>query len=277
MVSCMDVRGNQDVDQFPADSAIWTGSYETWSSCSHAGISLDLNLAQQSNFESARWIQRQLDMYELARVGTFPRMTFLPSVVSMLGVTRIVDFGGGSGWSYELLDPTDAENLDNYLVIEQPDVVHAMRSVVNISGEIQFADFDEISPCESSHSGLLYANSVIQYLPSHSDFQDVLERLRPEWVLFDDLQVSRGTEFFSLQRYYGNHIPTRFLELKELQDAMSQLGFVPSGTWLYPKTYSPNTVPRIVNTSSHLHSPSSPVSSLYRFMSDSVSGQASDE
>ena len=63
----------------------------------------------------------------------------------------------------------------------------------------------------------------------------------PDWILFDDLQVSTGCEFSSLQRYYGTHIPCRFLNFLNLVSEFRDAGYRLRGSWRYAKTYSDST------------------------------------
>ena len=110
---------------------IWSGHiYNTWEEACAAAE------ARLSDFTQERWLQRitgQLIDYrtlvsEVGIAATPPRPSNLSLVASLIGATSIIDFGGSSGWCYEMLNNTyiSASKLQ-YTVIETEDVVSFLR------------------------------------------------------------------------------------------------------------------------------------------------------
>jgi putative methyltransferase (TIGR04325 family) len=254
--------------QVAAVPPIWSGYFRSWEESVEAASILNSGTVA-SAFESNRWILRQLEMYDDAANAKFPRSSSLPQIACAVGATRIYDFGGGSGWPIELLGADTVERLETYVVIEQADVVAAMSAVDRISSTVEFAEVSTLAIDSSSAANLLYSNSAVQYVPSDEEFGDLLNRLRPEWVLLDDLQVSTGREFFSLQHYYGTYIPCRFFDEQAITQYLSQLGYRRLGTWGYAKTYALGVKPQLTDAGLTPDRIGAPVSMLLQLVKNS--------
>lgn len=254
---------NEGLDSGSSPLPVWSGYFESWEECLTTAAEKSVYPNNLRAFESKRWVNRQLAMYADASQGLYPRACALPSVSAAVLPKSIADFGGGSGWPSQLLDPRIRRRLSTYLVIEQEEVVAQMRPLSSQEGELRFTTL------KSLHSGLaepqdfLYSNSVIQYLESWSDFEVLLSALNPRWVLLDDVQVSSGREFLSLQHYYGTYIPCRFFCLEALVARMDKLGYSCRGCWPYPKTYATGALPVIADAEGAPYTLSAPMSCLF--------------
>lgn len=151
-----------------------------------------------SAFESDRWIDRQIDINLEAKLGGYPRASASTAVEAATGAETIADFQGGSGWPSELLNPDAQDSSGRYVVIEQTYVVEAVRPVVAFSERIQFVDLDGLSSEDFGHFDVLNAKSGLQYLDSIDDIMRSLDGMKATWMFINDLQISSGTEFFSL-------------------------------------------------------------------------------
>ena len=225
--------------------AIWLGMFDSWQSCADYSQHLTTATTEVSAFTTDRWVRRQEAMYLSATKGDFPRATSLPPVVEMTGEHKIYDFGGGSGWGIELLSEVSLSNLSAYIVIEQPKFVERLNIKTSRSKKLTFCSLSDVYESSNSSSGLLYANSALQYLSSDEEIHSLIQKTRPNWILIDDLQVSTGGEFFSLQKYYGQFIPCRFYSPSKLCDFLKTLGYLQVFCFPYEKRYSEVTAPTI--------------------------------
>lgn len=224
---------------------IWLRVFDSWRACTDFVSERDSGAADLSAFTSDQWVQRQAAMYMSAREGAYPRATLLPPLVKLTGEHKIYDFGGGSGWPIELLDETALEHLSKYVVVEQPQFVERLKSKLVTTPKLEFLSLSDVIEASDISDGILYANSALQYLASDDEIRSLIQRISPTWLLFDDLQVSTGQEFFSLQRYYGTFIPCRFFNLKKLCGFLEELGYLHLFSFPYPKRFAEGTIPII--------------------------------
>jgi len=156
-----------------------------------------------------------------------PRETQLPSALDEFNVDSVFDFGGGGGWTYLILAPACRRALSNYVVLELPGVVHEFTPLSEVHSNLHFMDssaFDALPG--SQESTLLFSNSALQYCESPLGLiSGLLDDIDPDILVLDDVQVSPDEGFASLQRYYGDLIPSWFLDPEGLVREVEQLGW----------------------------------------------------
>lgn len=256
-------RLNQGLDTGSPPLPVWSGYFESWVECQTIAAEKSAYPNNVRAFESERWVNRQLAMYTDASQGLYPRACALPSVSAAVLPMSIVDFGGGSGWPFQLLDPRIRRTLSTYLVIEQEKLVAQMHPLSSEEEILHFSSLKSLQSGLVEPIDVLYSNSVIQYLDSWSDIEVLLNTLNPNWILLEDVQVSSGREFLSLQHYYGTYIPCRFFCLEDLVALMDELGYSCRGRWPYPKTYASGALPVIADAEGAPYTVSAPVSCLF--------------
>ncbi len=240
-------NGNDNPKKTPV--TIWSGHYSRWSDAVAAADEVNAASAAPAAFDSNRWIERQRGMLEGARIGLAPRHSSLPLLAAGIGALSIVDFGGGSGWAYELLAPFTRDSLSRYTVIEQEVTTEIFSKEFERNNNVEFvssASISEVVPHEAID--LLYSNSTLQYLPNNAFFLGLIRTYQPRMILIDDFQTSSGAEFFSLQHYYGVEIPCRFSSVSTLAGDCLESDYNLLGTWSYPKAYGGALTPSLSGT-----------------------------
>lgn len=162
----------------------------------------------------------------VARTGRYPRPTNLPLLAAACDAECIVDLGGGSGWTSELLYQAKNGKNKNYIVLEIPSICEEFSSEFHEdSGVLFFSSITEVPKHLIMHTDILYANSVLQYFPDDSILTELISFLLPEWILLDDFVTSANETFYSLQNYQGVGIPYRFSSLFDIQETCTELGY----------------------------------------------------
>ena len=211
---------------------IWNGVFNTWEEASNAAAFGSEETLQA--FDTSRWMNRQDSMLSSARKGISPRFTNLPLLVSATNAQSVIDLGGGSGWTFELICQNNSLALDNYTVVEQKNSVDAFSLRFITDERVEFVTGEHIADLQLDSVDVLYSNSALQYLPDNELLTQLALTCSPNWILLDDIQTSVGRNFFSLQHYYGAEIPCRFCDINSLITDVQSLGFALKGSWEYP-------------------------------------------
>lgn len=153
------------------------------------------------------------------------RSTVLPAIVAMQlrppSTLRIIDFGGGLGIGYltlvECLGP--AVGTIDYTVVEIAPVCATGRTLFP-HGEIRFVDTLPDEPFDLVHSA-----SALQYVEDWRGLLAGLCRYKAPYMLLSDVFAGSVTTFATLQNYYESRIAHWFLNIDELLQALSSLGY----------------------------------------------------
>lgn len=154
------------------------------------------------------------------------RSTLLPPVAAMIlqgkDPLRILDFGGGLGIGCMTLAesiPHQAQIVD-YTIVEVPEICEAGRGLPSYS-RVTYLD----SVPAQSKFDLVHSASALQYI---EDWQQVLKSLSDygaPYMLFSDVFAGSIPTFVTLQNYYGSRIRHWFLNLDELLQVVSSIGY----------------------------------------------------
>lgn len=212
--------------QSAAPKPIFKGYFPNWfSACEAANVSRE-GQASADAFNSARWIRRQREMVTLARSGQYPRPTNLPFLVAVCGAEFIVDLGGGSGWTSELLSKSKSSINRNYMVLEIPSICMEFSHELSEDSKVSFFSSIDVAPrWMTARTDVLYSNSVLQYFKDDFTLMKLVSMLSPEWILLDDFIASTNETFYSLQNYHGFNIPYRFSSLIDIQSNLHKAGY----------------------------------------------------
>lgn len=153
------------------------------------------------------------------------RSTLLPPVTAMMLESkdrlRILDFGGGLGIGYMTLAESishHAELLD-YTIVEVPEICDVGRGL--FSKGVTYLDS---LPSQGTFD-LVHSASALQYI---EDWQQVLKSLSgygAQYALFSDVFAGPIPTFVTLQNYYGSRIRHWFLNLDELLEVVTSIGY----------------------------------------------------
>jgi len=155
-------------------------------------------------------------------------------LVGATGARSVVDLGGGSGWTFELVSQSNTAALEEYTVVEQQTSVDAFTPSFIKDDRVQFVVTEKISDDQLHSVDLLYSNSALQYFPDNGFLAQLVSACTPDWILLDDIQIALGGEFFSMQHYYGAEIPCRFSDVTSMVEEIRNLGYALKGNWEYP-------------------------------------------
>lgn len=224
-----------------AKLSIWNGTYQSWEDAVASAEAADSDALDA--FDTTRWLERQQEMLDKARSGISPRHTSLQILLAATNLFDVVDLGGGSGWTYEIVSNGCHTNTVSYLVIEQPSTVNYFADEDYFGKKIRFLSSEANLDDELGPAGILYSNSTRQYFPDNSFLTSVIGACIPEWIMLDDIQVALGRTFYSTQHYYGKEIPCRFIQPKSLIDEIVDFGYSLMASWDYPATFSSHMDP----------------------------------
>jgi len=145
----------------------WRGPFDSWQEA----------LEEASHGESAwanqDWIRRQLTFLESGSHPRHnpPRPSFLPIVAGMMNVSKIVDYGGGSGWAFALVNESCPDlRINSYSVLELPSVIKELGKFANLDSRITFLPFEDVELIPEAD--LLYSNASLHYGQTEQSFFD---------------------------------------------------------------------------------------------------------
>jgi putative methyltransferase (TIGR04325 family) len=214
------------------DFYIWEGVYKTFEDAlkDTTGSGFSGNTYQERSLAAANECLVALDSNEPIPNFHKQRSNFLPVVVAMAmgnkidsdSTLTILDFGGGLGIGYMVLKESMSNNIKSvdYAIIEVPEVCSVGKTLFK-KNEIKYQD--SILPFQEFD--IIYASSVIQYI---EDWQALLIKfsdLKPQFILLSDVFAGTIESFVSLQNYYGSRIPHWFLNLDDLVNCFSDVGY----------------------------------------------------
>lgn len=210
---------------------IWNGVFDTWEEEPNAAALGSEETLQA--FDTSRWMDRQDFMLSSARKGISPRFTNLQLLVSATNSRSVIDLGGGSGWTFELICQSNSLALDRYTVVEQKTSVDAFSLSFITDERVEFVTSEHIADLQLDSADMLYSNGALQYFPDIGLLSQLAFTNSPNWILLDDSQTVVGRDFFSLQHCYGAEIPCRFGDINSVITEVQNLGYTLKGNWEY--------------------------------------------
>jgi putative methyltransferase (TIGR04325 family) len=206
---------------------IWEGVYPNFKEAPIEG----------PGFGGEEWIQKSLGKIKALRDAakekkTVPTVTkyqesLLPVVASIvyneLGRVRILDFGGGMGFTfYQVARGLQRTENFEYHIVEVEEVCKAAYHFFKKEENIFFhSDF----PAHIGQVDIVHMGSSLQYIEK---WRGALARLCgyiPRYFLFTDLPAGDIPTYASTQRYYHSVIPVWFFNVNEIIEAMFEEGF----------------------------------------------------
>lgn len=217
-----DGRVNAVIPQY-----IWEGVYKNFSEVPVCG----------EGYEGERWASASLSKITkylaLAKTpGTVSEVVaynasllpFLTALVSQqAGKVRILDFGGGLGFTYlpVIHSLTGSASVD-YHIVENENICTLGAQVFGNNERIHFhsALTDDLRDMDIVHLG-----SSLHYVEQWQALIGKLSNLNPKYFLLTDLTAGDFPTYVTAQNYYGSKIPSWFFNITEVIDHMASRGF----------------------------------------------------
>jgi putative methyltransferase (TIGR04325 family) len=186
-------------------------------------------------FNSDRWLTQLEDSFLRYQNNDSlippPRASDLPLLVSTLGITSVLDYGGSNGWTFEYLKRSCNINPDSffYTIYELPHVCAFFSVIHPIGSPVTYKS----SLSDLQNFEVLYSNSVLQYLLDDTELFNVIKRHCPRYILLENFLGGDFHDYYSLQNYYEYQIPVKFRCYSSFLTSVMSLGY----TLLLRKVY----------------------------------------
>lgn len=198
-----------------APPPVWTGVYDRLADVPRTG----------AGFDGDVWI-RQCEA-RLAQLRRDPRragaelLALLSATFPTTQPLRVVDFGGGLGFTYvPLADQLGHADLA-YHVVETAAVCAAGRRAFADDPRIRFSTDLPPGPFDLAH-----VSTALQYVDDYAALLSDLTALTPRYLLLASLSIATGATFATAQHNVdGSVIPYWFLGLDEVEDLLRRAGY----------------------------------------------------
>ena len=138
--------------------------------------------------------------------------------------TLFSNFGGGSGWVWNLINSNVKANL-SYINLELLETCHKYQDFIGSNPAISFiSEIDDLE-IKAGHQVLFYTNSVMQYV-ENDKIEETFNVLNScTEALFDELVFTDFQSYWTLQEYYGSKIPYFVRNRRDFIETMARFGF----------------------------------------------------
>ncbi len=110
--------------------------------------------------------------------------------------------------------------IKSYDIIEIEFVENYFRKALRDFG------INYIQTIQAEFYDILYSNSCIQYMSSTTPVLNCISQAFPTYIVFDDVYISQKDQFFCHQKYYGSTMVINFVNFQQLNEAISNLGYI---------------------------------------------------
>jgi putative methyltransferase (TIGR04325 family) len=146
---------------------------------------------------------------------------FLPLLISVARLARVLDFGGATGFSYVAVKYGAMRNIDRYVIIEHPNVCAQGRALFKDDVKVEFLERIPNEPFDLVHIG-----SALQYVNDYRGLLKHLTDLKPRWFFMTKLPAGENATFVTAQvNLPGKTLVCWLFNVGELVLIMEQLGY----------------------------------------------------
>lgn len=209
-------------------SPLWEGVYEKFSEVPIEG----------PGFSGGDWLENSSEkLAELrslaAKSGSVSQLTgytesLLPVVAAMVqarsGNVRILDFGGGLGFSYYQVLQGLPSSAGLEFHINDIEAVCAAGEKM-FSNEPQIVFHSSLADVKDKQFDIVHIGSSLQYIDQWQDQLAQLCKVDPEYVLMANIPAGDIETFATAQNYYSSKIACWFFNVADLNESMSDNGY----------------------------------------------------
>lgn len=201
------------------DKPIWEGIYQDIHKVKAVGNGFNSDTwVNHCKAKVKKYLSNANESNQIPPVSIRP--TSLPLVAAMdrinqEGNKKIIDFGGGLGFSYLsfIRSCTQAKNYE-YHIIESRKV--CMAGKIFFSGHHNLFFHSGVQGLSFEKVDIIYMNSVLQYIADWKLLFTYLLGLKPKAVLLDDVPAGEIPTFATAQNYYESKLPYWFFNVNEI-------------------------------------------------------------
>ena len=145
----------------------------------------------------------------------------LPLLISVSRATRILDFGGATGFSYIAAKYGAMRGINRYVIVDHPKVCALGRELFKDDLRVEF--FERIP---QEQFDLVLIGSALQYVSDYKGLLKTLTDLKPRWFLFTKLPAGENVTFVSAQvNLPGMRFTSWLFNARELVSEMESLNY----------------------------------------------------
>lgn len=153
--------------------------------------------------------------------AVYGEIALLPLLISISEVTRILDFGGATGFSYIATTFGAMRSIKRYVVVEHPKVCEIGRSFFKNDPKIEFLD-----QIPNEKFDLVFMGSSLQYVENYKKLLSSLADLSPKYIFITKIPAGENNTFVSTQVNLPRMQFTSWIfNAKELVDYMFTLNY----------------------------------------------------
>ncbi len=221
-----------------SDSTIWEGVYPNFAEVPIEG----------PGFDGQEWIGnslRKMDALrkEVKKNASLPppsnyREGLLPLLASFVyndqKKLRILDFGGGIGFTYyQTAQALPQTNGFEYHIVEREAVCKAGKEFFGDTAQPPI--FHTELPKEEGMFDIVHISSALQYIDDWKQLVSKVCALSKKYLLLVDIYAGNIPTFVSAQCYSSSKIPMWFINFQELVQEINSLGY----KLIYKSVYQP--------------------------------------
>lgn len=148
-------------------------------------------------------------------------IALLPLLISVTRATRILDFGGATGFSYIAAKYGAMRGIDRYVVVEHPNVCAQGRELFKDDVRVEF-----LERIPQEQFDLVFIGGALQYVSDYKGLLKTLTDLKPRWILITKLPAGENVTFVSAQVNLPRMKFTSWLfNVRELVSLMDSLNY----------------------------------------------------
>jgi putative methyltransferase (TIGR04325 family) len=145
----------------------------------------------------------------------------LPLLIAISRATRILDFGGATGFAYIAAKYGAIRTIERYVVIEHPNVCAQGRNLFKDDAKLEFLEH-----IPEEQFDVVLIGSALQYVRDYKELLKRLADLKPRWVLITKLPAGENLTFVSAQiNLPGKRFASWLFNARELVSVMESLNY----------------------------------------------------